>query len=170
MSIYTSKTIQNMSDLLVYRLTDNVYRVINANNPKCATHAGDVKILTKNRNHFQKELWIDALVLNSNQRNQGIGTKILKFAENLSRKMGFKGRMGVVAATLEFTSDIPPHKFYRKFGFKSYDKKINKFIDEFIKRGQKLDFLTMPPIAMHYTPKNQPLKQKIIDWFSNWIV
>ena len=167
MSIYTSKTIQKMPDLLVYKLTDNVYRVISTKN---FSHAGDMKAFPRNRNKFQKELWIDALVLNSDQRNQGIGTKILKFAEILSRQMGFKGRIGVVAATLEFTSEIPPHKFYRKFGFKSYEKKMNKFIDEFIVQNRKLDFLVMPPVAMHYTPKNQSFKQKAIDWFYNLFV
>lgn len=167
MSIYTSKTIQKMPDILLYKLTDNVYRIINTKNAPNAIHAGDIKISTEMRNRYQEELWIDALILNSNQRNQGIGTKILKFAENLSKQMGLNGRLGVRAATLDFTSDTPPHKFYRKFGFGSDDKKMNKFIDEFIECDEKLDFLKMPPVEMHYTPKNQPLKQKFLDWFYN---
>lgn len=153
-----------MPDLLIYKLTKDVYRIINT---KTFSHAGDMKTSINKRNPFQKELWIDALILNAPQRNQGIGTKILKFAEILSKEMGFKGRLGVTAAKLELISDIPPHKFYRRFGFKSRKKEFNHYINEFIEQNEKLDFLNMPPLDMTYTPSNQPLKQKIIDWFCN---
>lgn len=177
MSIYTSKPIQKMPEILIYKLNDEVYRIINT---KEVRHAGDIRMFPVRKNYFQNELWIDAFILNKDQRNQGIGTKILKFAEILSTQMGFKGKLGLIASTLdinarvgsdsiEVISKTPPHKFYRKFGFKSKYKKFNNYIDDFIKNDASMEFVQMPALDMHYTPKNQSKKQKIIDWLCNLI-
>ena len=175
MSIYTSKPIQKLPDILIYKLNEDVYRIINTKNSR---HAGDIRMFPARKNYFQNELWIDAFVLNKDQRNLGIGTKILKFAEILSTKMGLKGRLGLIASTLdvktitssgtiELISSTPPHKFYRKYGFKSGYKKFNNYIDSFIENNESMQFVKMPSLDMHYTPKNQSLKQKFIDWFCN---
>ena len=164
MSIYNVKPIQKMPDILIYKLTDDVYRVLST---KTGKHAGDMKVSAHKRNIFQKELWIDALILNNSYRNRGIGTRVLNFARILSERMGFKGRLGVCAARLEIISDFAPHKFYRKFGFVADKKYMNKYIDEFIEQGKALDPNVMPPLSMRYTPENKSFKQKAVNWFCN---
>lgn len=147
---YIQKPITKLPSLIIYPIkSKNLYRMIDIKN-NCID--GEMIAFPAKRNFFQKELWIDALAMRIAHRNQGLGTKMLHFAQCLSEKLGFKGRLGVCAATIEQTSHIPPHKFYRKYGFKPKDKNFKKYLDSCIQNGIELDYHTIPPVKMHFTP------------------
>lgn len=147
---YIRKPITKIPDTLIFHVPSrNLYRMINI---KENFIAGEMIAFPHKRNIFQKELWIDALAMRLNHRNQGFGTQMLHFAQKLSEKLGCKGRLGVIAATIEQTSHIPPHKFYREYGFKAKDKNFTKFLDECIQNGTQLDYREIPSTKMHFTP------------------
>jgi len=148
--MFIQRTTGKLPDVLIYHIkSHNLYRMIDM---KTKSIAGEMIAFPHKRNLFQKELWIDALAMKSDHRNQGFGTKMLDFAQNLSKKLGFKGRLGVKAATIVQTSHIPPHKFYREYGFTSKNKHFIEYIDEHIQNGTKLDYTITPPFEMHFTP------------------
>lgn len=147
---YLRKPIMKVPNILIYQIPSrNLYRMIDV---KKKFIAGEMIAFPHKKNIFQKELWIDALAMRLHYRNQGFGTKMLHFAQILSERLGCKGRLGVKAATIEQTSHIPPHKFYRKYGFVAKDKMVTKYLDECIQDGVKLDFETTPPTEMHFKP------------------
>lgn len=150
---YFYKPTIKIPDILIYHVpAKNFYRMINV---KEHFIVGEMISFPRKKNLLQKELWIDALAMRINHRNQGYGKIMLDFAQNLSKKLGFKGRLGAIAATIEQTSHIPPHKFYRKYGFVAKDKKITKFLDECIQNGTLLDYTVTPPVEMHFSPRHK---------------
>ncbi len=147
---YVQRPIRKLPDTLIFQVPSmNLYRMINI---KENFIAGEMIAFPKKKNLFQRELWIDALVMRLHHRNQGFGTKMLHFAQNLSERLGCKGRLGVKAVTIEQTSHIPPHKFYREYGFVAKDKRFTKYLDECIQNRIEPDFYTTPPTEMHFTP------------------
>ena len=103
-------------------------------------------------NYDGSVLAIDFLLVND--RNKGTGTKILKFAEDLSRQMGCKGYM-TLKADGSYTPNSVPHIFYRKFGFSAFDKKTDKKFDKFIRQNRQATWRDFPNLLMHYPPAPQ---------------
>ena len=101
-----------------------------------------------------KDVFIDSLII-FKQRRQGLGRFLLDFAQNMSKKMGFKGRMSVCAGILPEDPKNPPHIFYRKYGFSSPDRKILEIIDSHIKQKKQLNHLTTPNLIMYYNPEEK---------------
>lgn len=105
-------------------------------------------------NHNDNVLAIDFIEVTN--KNQGFGTKILKFAEEYSKQIGCKGFM-TLKADGSYTPEKIPHVFYRKFGFSTLEKSTDKKLDIFIK--QKLNATTndFPCLLMHFPiPDKEP--------------
>ncbi len=87
---------------------------------KLVCHKSEIPIRP---NYDSSVLAIDFLEVTD--KNIGIGTKILKFAEEYSRQIGCKGFMTLKSDTT-YMPERNPHIFYRKFGFTTYDKGSDK--------------------------------------------
>ena len=72
-----------------------------------------------------KELWIDMIVVRSEHRSKGIGTKLIKFVLQLAKKKGMKMVFLDAPAFNQKTL-----KFYKKIGLKK-EKKFIWFTKEF---------------------------------------
>lgn len=68
-------------------------------------------------------------------KGQGTGTAIVNFAKTLSKKWGCNGYISCQANTGENPNAVS-HLFFRKMGFTTLNKKTDKKIDKFIKRGK----------------------------------
>ena len=100
----------------------------------------------------RNEMFITHLFVSPEERGKKIGTKILNFVEQLSKKEGLEGKIRVLASILDKKSMKPPHIFYRKYGFTSDDKIALSQIDKYIANNQPLPQL-FKPIYMYYVPK-----------------
>lgn len=109
-------------------------------------HKSELKIRP---NYDDNVLAIDFLEVTN--KNQGFGTKILKFAKEYSEKIGCKGFM-TVKADSSYTPDKIPHIFYRKFGFSTLEKSTDKKMDKFIKQKINATSKDFPCLIMHYPP------------------
>jgi len=84
-----------------------------------------LKLLTKTR--FQlKQMAVDEEIQRS-----GIGTKIIKFAEDLSRLKGCK--------KIQMIARVPAMKFYEKLGYKTVGKAFDWELINVIKMFKKID-------------------------------
>lgn len=92
------------------------------------------------------------------ERNCGYGTKILKFAEDYSKKIGCNGYM-TLKSDVSYTPEKIPHIFYRKFGFSAFDKKADKKMDNFIRMGQNATKKDFPSMLMHYPPEQEKISK-----------
>ncbi len=101
-------------------------------------------------NYENSVLAIDFLEVTS--QNKGLGTKILKFAEEYSKQIGCKGYL-TLKADGSFMPQRIPHIFYRKFGFSTFDKKTDKILDKFIAKNLNATSKDFPCLLMHYPPK-----------------
>ena len=100
------------------------------------------------------------------EKNKGIGTKILKFAEQYSKKIGCNGFMTLKADGFLSPNRVP-HTFYRKYGFSSFDKKTDKKLDMFIKQNVPATKNDFSCLIMHYPPKSKKsLKNKMQNFVS----
>lgn len=101
-------------------------------------------------NYDNSVLAIDFLEVTS--KNEGLGTKILKFAEKYSKQIGCEGYLTLKADGYFMPQKIP-HIFYRKFGFSTFDKKTDKKLDKFIAKNSNATIEDFPCLLMHYPPK-----------------
>lgn len=85
-------------------------------------------------------------------RNQNVGTDLLNFCKNQSYEKGCKGKMHLVSSDC-YDEDFPPHTFYRKYGFDSFEKEKLNSIDSQIHTGYP-EYFYFGDITMFYTPKN----------------
>lgn len=90
--------------------------------------------------------------LQVNAQNQGIGTKILKFAEEYSKQVGCSGYL-TLKADVSFLPHRIPHIFYRKFGFSTFNRSIDAKMDKFISKKLNATMYDFPCLLMHYPPK-----------------
>ena len=103
--------------------------------------------------------------LEVNDKNKGIGTKILKLAENYSKIEGCKGYM-TLKADCSYSPQRIPHTFYRKFGFSTLDKNLDNKLDKFIQSKQNATSNDFPCLLMHYPPQPEKIsKFKILKNF-----
>ena len=133
---------------LIYRLpSSNRFRMVDT---KTGRYVGEMN-LSKREN----EMFIDWLNIMPNEKRKGNGTIFLNFAKNISKQMGFNGRLRLMASVLPFDPHNPPHIFYRKYGFTSDDKKVIKKIDKAILKNRQLSIFEVPPTYMYYNPNPQ---------------
>ena len=131
-------------DILFYEPVKNCYRMIDV---KRGIVAGEMSVCSR------RDLFIESLNIVKSERRKGYGTKFLDFAKNLSKRLGYNGDMRLMAAATAGGESIPPHVFYRKYGFDCNDKTILNNIDNSIKTGKKLDIESALPVYMYYRAK-----------------
>ena len=78
-----------------------------------------------------------------------VGTSLINFAKKLSKKMGYKGNLSVVAYNTEYGGK-QPHKFYRKQGFTTNDSRIDDMIDFCNQCNIDIPPTIKHPITMNY--------------------
>ena len=72
------------------------------------------------------------------QRRKGYGTKFINFAKNESNEYNCNNHLFLLASSL-YDPQYPSHIFYRKQGFTSINKKMNKILDKCIAKNEKLN-------------------------------
>ena len=110
-------------------------------------HKSDVPLRP---NYDGSVLAIDFLEVSN--KNQGLGTKILKFAADYSTQVGCDGYL-TVKADGSFMPERIPHIFYRKYGFTTFDKRNDIKLNKFIKKGCNATTKDFPCMLMHYPPQ-----------------
>ena len=115
-------------------------------------------------NYDGNVLAIDYLEVST--KNKGLGTQILKFAENYSKEIGCNGYM-TLKSDCSYTPERIPHTFYRKFGFSTFDKDIDNKLDKLIRLKLNATSSDFPCLLMHYPPK--PEKISGFKKFKNFI-
>ena len=103
-------------------------------------------------------------------KNEGLGTKILKFAEDYSKQVGCDGYL-TIKADGSFMPERIPHIFYRKYGFTTLDKYNDMKLDKFIKKGCNATTKDFPCMLMHYPPQpkdNMTFIQKFAKTFQKF--
>ncbi len=91
-------------------------------------------------------LYIKDLEVKPFARKKGIGTELVNFARNLSKKLGAEGRVHVIAYNYKNPGKAP-HKFYRKLGFSASSEMENKAIDFAIEND-----IPIPPLLTQGSP------------------
>ncbi len=158
MQIPPLKQIKQLPELLIYNKPGaHTYRMSTTLMPEVVGEMRAFPIIKNN----EQVLWVDKLLIYP--KRLGFGTKFLNFAEHLSRQCGCGGKISLQAGITVYDPTVPPHKFYRKYGFGSDNKRILRKIDRAIQNNTNLNFKTTPPITMYYPDKQKPsLIQKIL--------
>ena len=106
--------------------------------------------------------YILVLMLLSKPRKQGLGTKMLDYIQNFSKRNGCEGRF-YLSADAQFTKNEAPHIFYRKYGMSTGYIEDDKKIDMFISEGKNGTIEDFPHQVMYYPPippQEKPKKQQ----------
>lgn len=119
------------------------------------------------KNKFVPSLYI--FRLNSSPMKNGLGTKMLDFAQILSKKSGCNGYFHL-SANSGFMPNAIPHVFYGKYGMNTESEKINDKINSFIKKNKDATYNDIPNINMFYPPIDfTPWYEKIKNFFTSLI-
>ena len=108
-------------------------------------------ITTKQTISGKQKPYILILLLLSEPRKQGLGTKMLDYVQNFSKRKGCDGRF-YLCADPQFTPKEAPHIFYRKYGMNTGNPKDDAKIDMFIKEGKNGTIEDFPHQKMYYPP------------------
>ena len=95
--------------------------------------------------------YILVLMLLSKPRKQGLGTRMLDYVKNFSKRNGCEGRF-YLCADPQFTPKEAPHIFYRKYGMNTGYPEEDKKIDMFIKKGKNGTIEDFSHMKMYYPP------------------
>ncbi len=104
-----------------------------------------------------RSMQIGELYATSNQK--GAGTALLDYARALSKTEHCVG-IHLVASGC-YSPEKVPHLFYRKYGMNTGDKKLDKKMDKFIKRGKKATHMDFDNVVMYFPPVEYPKKNTI---------
>ena len=107
----------------------------------------------------KKMPYILVLMLLSHPRKQGLGTKMLDYAKNFSKRNGCEGRF-YLCADPQFTPKEAPHIFYRKYGMNTGVPEDDKKLDMFIKEGRSATIEDFSHQKMYYPPIPPTEKQE----------
>ena len=98
-----------------------------------------------------KTPYIYVLTLKTNPKRQGLGTKMLDYVQNFSKRNGCEGRF-YLNADARFAPKEAPHIFYRKYGMNTGFPEKDKKLDTFIKEGTNGTLKELPYMRMYYPP------------------
>lgn len=87
--------------------------------------------------------------LETTVHDRGDGSKIIKFAENYSKETGCNGYM-VLKTDSTFTPERTPHTFYRKMGFTTRNRKIDRKLDRLLRKNKSAKFGDFHSMLMVY--------------------
>lgn len=137
-----------------------IYRPVGTNNFRMFSTKNGSFIGEMNLEKRKREMFINFLHIMPEHRRQGFGTKFLNFAQNMSYRMGMKGRLRTLSSPIGYDPHNPPHIFYRKFGFSMDDKKYLSRIDKAIKKKDQLPRDYHNPRYMYYDPNTKTGQKK----------
>lgn len=78
-----------------------------------------------------------------------VGTSLINFAKKMSKKMGFDGKLNVIAYKTDYW-DKDPHKFYRKQGFTTNYPEKDEMLDFCIEYNIDIPHYMKQGISMDY--------------------
>lgn len=130
---------------------------------------GEVVLHKKNSSALLKDFIGPSLVVDFikvNQKGKSLGKTILDFCKNYSKSIGCNGRI-VLLADPDYTPEKIPHLFYRKQGFTTHNKKLDRKMDKFIKNGQNATVEDFCTLLMYYPePAKKTFWEKLVEQFS----
>ena len=155
-------SIKKLPETLIYRRPD----IINAKGHKFASF---VLFNTKNNNKTfmrcrpekitrDKQENIPSLFISniiSSPQKCGLGTKMLDFARNFSKKIGCNGYFHLIADDC-YTPNSIPHIFYWKYGMNTGFRRYNDKLDFFVMMNKKATYKDFPHLEMYYPPIKNP--------------
>lgn len=114
---------------------------------------------------FRKDFgWVKSLYIGYletiNGKGKGLGTKLLKFAEQYSRDIGCQGKFHLYSSGNK-DLEKAPHVFYRKFGMNTGCPSVDKKLDYFVKKKKSAANLEFKTMLMFYPPIEYDVKAKI---------
>ena len=142
--LYNANISPKMPDVLIYSSSPHQKYMIDTNSQKVVG-----RMYIDARIGFAKIL---ELIIDSSERNKGYGKKFLDFAQIYSKEHNCGGNLKVDAGQLS-DLDLPPHLFYRKYGFSCDDKAVLADLDKHIKENKPLPNL-YPMTPMYFISKN----------------
>lgn len=93
------------------------------------------------------------------KRRKGYGSKFINFAKHESNKYKCDNHVFLLASCI-YDPQYPSHVFYRKQGFITPEKKINKILDNCISKHENLDLNDAKNILMYIPVKKEEPEQK----------
>lgn len=98
---------------------------------------------------------------------QGYGQTMIDFAKKFSQRNGCNGHL-MLKADVSLLPQKIPHLFYRKNNFTTLNKKIDKKMDSFIKKGKTATYKDFPSLIMYYfKPSNAEHKPTFFEKIKN---
>ena len=88
---------------------------------------------------------------------KGVGTVMMNFAKNISKKWGCNGYICLSADVGESPNAVP-HLFYRKNGFTTLNREVDRKMDKFINKGKVATYKDFRNELMLFPPPEQPQK------------
>ncbi len=171
---YPIKVQNSIPNILIYTvkkpLQNGSFRyyskMFNLKSGKVLACMNSEKELVERENATSYSLYVD--VLKCIRKRQGFGTKMMKFAENLSRRLGCNGNIHLIASS-ELSPREVPHIFYRKYGMNSGNYEYDRKMDKFIRKNKKATIKDFPSRVMYYPPikYNSPVESVEIEESSN---
>jgi len=140
----------NITNRVLYKNSHGTYRMFSTtktNYCDAGKYLGKIRFSPK-----QDTLYISTLKSQLPEHKEArVGTSLINFAKKMSKKLGLKGNLDVVAYNSEYKG-TDPHKFYRKMGFTTNKKELDEMLDFCI--NYKID---IPPfykqgLSMYYRP------------------
>lgn len=140
----------DITNRLLYKNSHGTYRMFSTmktNYCEAGKYLGKIRFVPK-----QDALYISVLKSKFPEHKEAkVGTSLINFAKKMSKKLGLKGNLDVVAYNPEYKG-TNPHKFYRKMGFTTNKKELDEMLDFAIE--YKID---IPPfykqgLSMYYRP------------------
>ncbi len=173
-SLLNRKPVKEIPQVLIYTtraiatdLTTGKSRIVNVHkmaDTKTGHYVGEMVTQARKKVDctyiYPNKITCDALEivrLIMEERRMGYGSKFIEFAKHESQQKGCNGRVFALASRL-YDRQHPSHIFYRKQGFTSVDKKLNKIMDECIANGQNLDIEHADNLLMYLPVKEKPRK------------
>ena len=107
-------------DRVLYK-SGEMYKMVSL---KTGQYLGRIKLMPKN-----DRLYIaDMKSYFPEDKKLRVGTSLINFAKCISKQHNFGGKLEVISHNLE-CGGKQPHKFYRKMGFSTHNKRLDKDLD-----------------------------------------
>lgn len=91
---------------------------------KTGKYLGKIKLVPK-----KDRLYIADMKSNFPENKKlRVGTSLIHFAKQISKQHNFGGKLEVISHNLEYGGK-QPHKFYRKMGFSTHNKRLDEDLD-----------------------------------------
>lgn len=95
--------------------------------------------------------------LQTNTERSGHGKAFIELAQSESKKYGCGGKIHLIATRL-YAPKNPPHLFYKKCGFISNNKKINRYFDACLKLKKKIKTKSSGNLYMYMPVEKIPAR------------